>query len=232
MKRHTRPYSCTFLRCDKRFGSRNDWKRHESSQHFLDAVWYCQFPVEGSEEPCGTCAYDQSIFQQHLRQDHSHFVGPDAKAYDDCARQMELPARAMNTFWCGFCRVPVPTAGILGTASAATDSHSGMEARFKHIGDHYDGKHRKVEHWYFIETRKTTGQIIKAQKQACKAGQQSWKAECEDFSDLGESGIDFPMDYGGLANSYAAPQNIRGGAIEEDAEDADAEHEIDDMMCI
>ncbi|KAM3415704.1 hypothetical protein BST61_g9218 [Cercospora zeina] len=33
IKRHTRPYGCTFPLCNKIFGSRNDWKRHELTQH-------------------------------------------------------------------------------------------------------------------------------------------------------------------------------------------------------
>ncbi|KAF2212455.1 hypothetical protein CERZMDRAFT_106186 [Cercospora zeae-maydis SCOH1-5] len=33
IKRHTRPYGCTFSLCNKTFGSRNDWKRHELTQH-------------------------------------------------------------------------------------------------------------------------------------------------------------------------------------------------------
>ncbi|WAO97128.1 C2H2-type domain-containing protein [Fusarium falciforme] len=33
LKRHARPYGCTFLKCKIDFGSKHDWKRHESGQH-------------------------------------------------------------------------------------------------------------------------------------------------------------------------------------------------------
>ena len=47
MKRHTRPYGCTACECDKRFGSRSDWKRHEETVHpnhgHGNGVFWCGF---------------------------------------------------------------------------------------------------------------------------------------------------------------------------------------------
>jgi hypothetical protein len=34
MKRHERPYGCAISGCDKAFGSKHDWNRHEMSQHW------------------------------------------------------------------------------------------------------------------------------------------------------------------------------------------------------
>lgn len=40
---HTRPFICTFgpYGCLSRFGSKNEWKRHVSSQHIQPGVWRC-----------------------------------------------------------------------------------------------------------------------------------------------------------------------------------------------
>ncbi|RYP55378.1 hypothetical protein DL768_000133 [Monosporascus sp. mg162] len=62
-KRHSKPYGCTFPTCNKRFGSKNDWKRHENSQHFLLEVWrncearfwcgFCQAIIESKQKGLG-----------------------------------------------------------------------------------------------------------------------------------------------------------------------------------
>ncbi|KAK3360087.1 hypothetical protein B0T25DRAFT_119622 [Lasiosphaeria hispida] len=43
-KKHTRPYPCVFdfAGCDSTFASKNEWKRHCSSQHILQHYWICQ----------------------------------------------------------------------------------------------------------------------------------------------------------------------------------------------
>ena len=40
---HTRPFTCTFgpYGCPSRFGSKNEWKRHVSSQHIQLGLWRC-----------------------------------------------------------------------------------------------------------------------------------------------------------------------------------------------
>ncbi|KAK3327808.1 hypothetical protein B0T19DRAFT_174508 [Cercophora scortea] len=48
-KTHTRPFICVFnfAGCDSTFASKNEWKRHVSSQHLLLNYWLCQ------ESSCG-----------------------------------------------------------------------------------------------------------------------------------------------------------------------------------
>ncbi|KAK5661382.1 hypothetical protein OQA88_11281 [Cercophora sp. LCS_1] len=43
-KKHTRPYTCVFdfAGCESTFASKNEWKRHVSSQHLLLNYWICQ----------------------------------------------------------------------------------------------------------------------------------------------------------------------------------------------
>lgn len=43
--RHERPFGCTYETCTKKFGSKNDWKRHEHTQHFHNSFpsFWCGF---------------------------------------------------------------------------------------------------------------------------------------------------------------------------------------------
>ncbi|KAK0635621.1 hypothetical protein B0T17DRAFT_50624 [Bombardia bombarda] len=43
-KQHTRPFVCVFhfAGCDSTFATKNEWKRHVSSQHLLLSYWLCQ----------------------------------------------------------------------------------------------------------------------------------------------------------------------------------------------
>ncbi len=71
MKRHDKPYGCTYAKCKKRFGSKNDWKRHESSQHAQSEVWRCDTTMDGSDELCRKSCHRKETFKQHLQRDHS-----------------------------------------------------------------------------------------------------------------------------------------------------------------
>ncbi|RSL71167.1 hypothetical protein CEP54_001533 [Fusarium duplospermum] len=53
LKRHAKPWSCTFFNCQINFGSKNDWKRHERRQHCQvekdcnrDNKFWCGFCIE------------------------------------------------------------------------------------------------------------------------------------------------------------------------------------------
>jgi hypothetical protein len=54
MKRHDRPYGCTFSACNKTFGSKHDWKRHENSRHIFAQAGPCEEDLEGGFW-CGFC---------------------------------------------------------------------------------------------------------------------------------------------------------------------------------
>ncbi|KAK0719683.1 hypothetical protein B0H67DRAFT_551998 [Lasiosphaeris hirsuta] len=55
-KKHTRPYPCVFhfAGCDSTFASKNEWKRHCSSQHILQHYWICQ-EKDCINNPNGAC---------------------------------------------------------------------------------------------------------------------------------------------------------------------------------
>ncbi|EKD20902.1 C2H2 type zinc finger domain protein [Drepanopeziza brunnea f. sp. 'multigermtubi' MB_m1] len=133
LKRHSRPYGCTFATCSKRFGSKNDWKRHETSQHRLEA-WRCDLAVPFFlNSSCSQVFYRRLIFLEHLKKHHALSKAEDFK---NKIKTCRMP------FWCGFC---VKLVGFHQT---------GLEPwaeRSDHIEDHFMGRKgceaREIHDW-------------------------------------------------------------------------------------
>lgn len=149
MKRHERPYGCTFYRCHKRFGSKNDWKRHESGQHNLSDVWY-------SEGAAGNHA-NQPARQSQLPDDYPQRSGQAAYESASAAaataegafggtKGRDGPFPPASSFWCGFCRQLMSVGG---------PSAGRCDQRFHHIDDHFMGRHRfskqSIGSWVHVE---------------------------------------------------------------------------------
>ncbi|KAL2004973.1 hypothetical protein VTN00DRAFT_2823 [Thermoascus crustaceus] len=104
MKRHERPYGCTFPKCHKTFGSKADWKRHENSQHFHLQCWRCtQRDTTGLE--CARLFYRQEMYVQHLSKDHRI---ENRKDIDTFIRKNRIGRNGQSQFWCGFCKMIIP----------------------------------------------------------------------------------------------------------------------------
>ncbi|KAK4657849.1 hypothetical protein QC762_201510 [Podospora pseudocomata] len=133
-KRHAKPYACTFSNCDKRFGSKNDWKRHENSQHFQLEIWRCTeqvFSAAAAGErgyECGKVCHRRESLKGHLERDHQfRDEGEIERKLNDYRHGRNFESR----FWCGFCVKTVEPIGVGGPA------HS---ERFDHIDCHFMGK--------------------------------------------------------------------------------------------
>jgi len=134
--------------CSKTFGSKNDWKRHENSQHFHLETWRCD-----EEKPeGGTCAkvcYRRQTFQDHLKKDHSI---SDADAIKTKVEGRRIGRNCQSRFWCGFCTklVDLTKKGI----DAWTE-------RFDHIDDHFMGRHglpkQDIQNWVPVDSDKPRG---------------------------------------------------------------------------
>ncbi|KAI0425954.1 hypothetical protein F5Y09DRAFT_80093 [Xylaria sp. FL1042] len=125
-KRHEKPYGCTMPDCDKRFGSKNDWKRHENTQHFMSEMWRCD------EESCEKLCQRREMFKAHLEKDHQ-IAEPnklDAKL-EKCRVGRNCEAR----FWCGFCQK------IL---EIKQQGHQAWAERFDHIDEHFSGRNDRA----------------------------------------------------------------------------------------
>lgn len=129
--------------CYKQFGSKNDWKRHESSQHSQEDVWRCDLPrnpMNGSQKrgqksmTCNTVYYDESSFAGHLHKRHR--VVQD-RVSELCADR-KIGRKHSGTFWCGFCQKIVP---LIKNGKKAWDE------RFDHIGGHYLQDEKHISDW-------------------------------------------------------------------------------------
>lgn len=129
MKRHEKPYGCTYFNCTKKFGSKNDWKRHENSQHFQLEVWKCNEKLKDSPDSiCGKACHRRETFKYHLQKDHEI---QDPKAIEQKWEDCRVGRNCETRFWCGFCKKIVEI------------KEKGLEAwteRFNHIDDHFSGR--------------------------------------------------------------------------------------------
>jgi len=135
IKRHERPYGCTFYGCKKKFGSKNDWKRHETGQHKDNDIWYC-----GSE--CGRKFEHQDGFATHLR---AHHQATNGAVVQKKAEGSTRGGHCSGSFWCGFCRELI---------AVGPDAHLSDE-RFNHIDNHFNGRNgfseQRIEDWQHPE---------------------------------------------------------------------------------
>ncbi|KAJ5166569.1 uncharacterized protein N7482_005350 [Penicillium canariense] len=119
-KRHERPYGCTFPHCAKSFGSKADWKRHESSQHLHIPSWLCTLHDGTKGTSCARIFYREETFAQHLGQDHR----VSKARVKTAVHNSRLDLADQPHFWCGFCTRNVS----LGNCGAAA-----LDERFNHI---------------------------------------------------------------------------------------------------
>lgn len=148
MKRHDRPYGCTFLDCNKTFGSKNDWKRHENSQHFQLETWRCdEEKLQGGA--CARVYYRRETFRDHLVKEHKFKSANTKDKVDTCRIGRNCQAR----FWCGFCKKLVKL------------SARGTEAwteRFNHIDEHFMGRNgpaERIQDWVPVDSDKPKGDL-------------------------------------------------------------------------
>ncbi|KAF7870534.1 hypothetical protein EAF04_004278 [Stromatinia cepivora] len=150
MKRHERPYGCTFLTCNKTFGSKNDWKRHENSQHFQQEAWRCdkEKPEGGA---CAKVFHRRQMFQDHLKKEHD-MVDQDAVRIE--VEVCRIGRNCQSRFWCGFCEKLINL------------KRKGLDAwteRFDHIDDHFMGRRgiekQGIQDWVPVDGDKPKGDV-------------------------------------------------------------------------
>lgn len=142
-KRHARPYACTFAKCSKTFGSKNDWKRHETSQHCQLEIWRCdEDSADRPGEECGKACHRRESLRSHLEKDHGIREHEALeKKLADCRMGRNFESR----FWCGFCRKIIEPAGKAGPAHGE---------RFDHIDSHFNGRgvpKADIKDWKYVD---------------------------------------------------------------------------------
>ena len=149
-KRHSRPWGCTNPTCARTFGSKNDWKRHENSQHYQLETWRCHEPSASSK--IGQCAklfYRRDPFQAHLRREHG--VRDDEYVREQ-SRRRRVGRNFQNGFWCGFCKaiVRLQTKGL-----------EAWDERFNHIDDAHFKKGQCIDDWYPMDRDLPKGRLLR-----------------------------------------------------------------------
>ncbi|QSS65633.1 C2H2 zinc finger domain-containing protein [Histoplasma capsulatum] len=163
-KRHSRPYGCTHPRCFKSFGSKNDWKRHENTQHFQLRCWRCpvmhttrnnvasrdetlmerpdreDFPpaIPLRRTDCARLFDRKDKFYQHLRSEHLL----DDQQTKQTARHNEIGRNGQFQFWCGFC------CKLIQLRKEGMDA---WDERFDHIDNEHFKKKQNIGAWVHPE---------------------------------------------------------------------------------
>lgn len=145
-KRHTRPYGCTFPDCHKKLGSKNDWKRHENTQHYQIETWRChEYSEKSAIGQCASVFYRREQFQGHLREKHQ--IRDEKNIRDQCKRY-HIGRNGQNAFWCGFCKqiVELKTKGL-----------DAWEERFSHIDNLHYKKGQTIYDWVHLNSDVSEG---------------------------------------------------------------------------
>ncbi|KAJ2997815.1 hypothetical protein NUW58_g526 [Xylaria curta] len=150
-KRHEKPYGCTMPDCDKKFGSKNDWKRHENTQHFMLEIWRCD------KEGCGRVCYRREIFKSHLEKDHQVI---DQNTLEVKLEKCRVGRNCEARFWCGFCQEIIEIKQEGGQAWAE---------RFDHIDEHFSGRNRaqkEISEWKDFDASQQSKESLKEDSDA------------------------------------------------------------------
>jgi hypothetical protein len=148
MKRHEKPYGCTYPKCHKRFGAKSDWKRHENSQHFQLEAFRCD-QKSATGQICGEHFLRVEHFKKHLEAQHK--VSGEQQVSEEVKR-CRIGKNCQQRFWCGFhCGIVV----LKEKRNAAWDE------RFDHIAHHFEKEKKSIEEWVCAEENKTKKELLK-----------------------------------------------------------------------
>ncbi|KAF4438493.1 hypothetical protein F53441_12774 [Fusarium austroafricanum] len=144
-KRHSKPYGCTFIGCKKSFGSKNDWKRHESIQHYQLETWICDFTKSDSGEACNKVCYRRESFRNHLGKEHTI---TDSRKLEEKVESCRRGRHCDAHFWCGFCQETVEI----------KETDNTWAKRCDHIDNHFSGRQvpqRDISEWIHEKDHRT-----------------------------------------------------------------------------
>lgn len=111
--------------CDKKFGSKSDWKRHENL-HFRDQKWRCDL------QECALLFTQSGEYTKHLETVHNIQSTRSFLSSNRIGRQ------AQSQYWCGFCRK------IL---SIRSEGKARLNERFDHIDFGHFKKGQRIDDW-------------------------------------------------------------------------------------
>ncbi|KAL8940356.1 MAG: hypothetical protein Q9211_002322 [Gyalolechia sp. 1 TL-2023] len=130
-----------------KFGSKNDWKRHENTQHYQIEAWRCHEPPRTSAiGQCASIFYRREQFQTHLRDTHQR---DEVYIREQCISR-RIGRNGQGAFWCGLC------VEVVELRSKGLDA---WEERFSHIDDRHYKAGQKIEEWVPLESNVPKGRL-------------------------------------------------------------------------
>ncbi|KAK6523418.1 hypothetical protein TWF281_001400 [Arthrobotrys megalospora] len=149
MQRHRRPFFCTFHWQERsevqRFGSKDDWRRHEEHRHYQSEFYKCP---GGPHESCRSAWVRRQEFEKHLEEHHTALVASwtrDGEVNEDAKKDFLQKHHngtdyVEDNFWCGFCakliQIPPEMTG-----------RRGKEIRVNHVADHFHKEQKDIRLW-------------------------------------------------------------------------------------
>ncbi|KAF2109428.1 hypothetical protein BDV96DRAFT_604761 [Lophiotrema nucula] len=150
MKRHTKPYGCTYPKCHKRFGAKSDWKRHENSQHFQLESFRCGLDATpGVNGVCAELFHRPEGFKEHLTTEHNFNVD-DTEPLDEEVKKRRIGKNGQGQFYCGFC---------FDIITLKKKRNEAWDERFDHIDTHFSKEEKCIEDWICVEAKKSKGAV-------------------------------------------------------------------------
>jgi hypothetical protein len=142
IKRHQKPYGCTYPKCHNRSGSKSDWMRHEKVQHLQLKAFRCDY-ANNSGQICGHYCHCGTQFRKHLEEAHN--ITSEDYIQTDFKRCM-IGENYQDQYWCGFCRQILK---LKGKHQAA------LKERFNHIASHFEKEKLSIDDWLCVKENRT-----------------------------------------------------------------------------
>jgi len=156
---HTRAFICVFAfaGCPSTFASKNEWKRHVSSEHLNLSSWVCELqacskvlliPKTGGLPRTGSEFNRKDLFTQHLRRMHTPFA---VKRMQKKNLEWEEKLKELATSCLKVKRLP-PTRLICPLSSCGTvfEGQSCWDDRMEHVGKHLEKAAASTGQYYEV----------------------------------------------------------------------------------
>ncbi|PMD25521.1 hypothetical protein NA56DRAFT_546282, partial [Hyaloscypha hepaticicola] len=144
---HTRAFVCVFAfaGCTSTFASKNEWKRHVSSQHLNLSAWVCELqacskvlttPKSGGPQTKGSEFNRKDLFIQHLRRMHAPFAVKRMQKknpeWEEKLKELAMSCLKVKRQAPSRLQCPAPACGTIFEGSSCWDD------RMEHVGKHLE----------------------------------------------------------------------------------------------
>lgn len=198
MKRHERPYGCTYPKCYKRFGAKSDYKRHENSQHFQLEAWRC-LQVDELGKRCGAHFFRGVQYEQHLQDQHKEL---SREKIEQLLGKNRIGKNCQVRFWCGFCNDIIR---LHQRRNAAWDE------RFDHIAKHFEKEKKSIDDWICVEENKPKKELCQGMDRDVFDEDEEQNIDAEGEDDDEDAGTQAQQAFSSHASSGSGKRQASDG---------------------